>query len=111
MDLTQTYDPELVAALQAFPLDEMVNWNDLPAAREFLKQALGMASASIPDSPHVAKKDLTVPGPKDAPNVPVRVYRPTASSGTLPGLLWIHGGGYVLGDIPQDDLLMQQTVE
>ncbi len=111
MDLAQTYDPELVAALQALPVDMMINWNDLPAAREFLKQMLAMAGASIPDSPHVTKKDLTVPGPKGAPDVAGRVYRPTASSGTLPGLLWIHGGGYVLGNIQQDDHLVQQIVE
>lgn len=111
MDLAQTYDPELVAALQALPVDRMINWNDLPATREFLKQMLAMAGASIPDSPHVTKKDLTVRGPKGAPDVAVRVYRPTASSGTLPGLLWIHGGGYVLGNIQQDDHLVQQIVE
>jgi acetyl esterase/lipase len=66
MDIAQTYDPELVVALQAFPTEEMINWNDLPAARAFLEQMFGMTSASIPDSPHVTKKDLSVPGPKDA---------------------------------------------
>ena len=111
MDIAQTYDPELVVALQAFPTEDLINWNDLPAARVFLEQMLGMASASIPDSPHVIKKDLAVPGPKDAPDVPVRVYRPTTSPGTLPGLLWIHGGGYALGNIEQDDHLVQQIVE
>ena len=33
----------------------------------------------------------------------VRVHQPTASDGPLPALLWVHGGGYVLGSAAQDD--------
>ncbi len=43
--------------------------------------------------------------------VPVRVYRPVESSGTLPGVLWIHGGGYVLGGVEEDDLACQHVCE
>jgi acetyl esterase/lipase len=111
MNLVQRYDPELTAALQAFPIEAMINWNDLPASREFGEQMLAMMAASIPDSPHVAKEDRTVPGPEGAPEVPIRVYRPVAGAGTLPGLLWIHGGGYVLGSIQQDDHMVQHIVE
>lgn len=67
--------------------------------------------AGSPDSPHVAKEDRSVPGPAGAPQVPVRVYRPRASTGTLPALFWIHGGGYVLGSLEQDDISMQHIVE
>jgi acetyl esterase/lipase len=111
MDLTQIYDPELLAGLQAFPTESMVNWDDLPAARTFGEQLLAQLSASIPDSPRVAKEDRTVPGPEGAPEVPIRVYRPVDGPSTLPGLFWIHGGGYVLGSIQQDDLMMQLFVE
>jgi acetyl esterase/lipase len=41
----------------------------------------------------------------------VRIYRPTASTGILPSLFWIHGGGYVLGSMLQNDLMMQHIVE
>ncbi|GGC95128.1 esterase [Tersicoccus solisilvae] len=41
--------------------------------------------------------------------VPLRVYRPldpdTPASGPRPGLLWIHGGGLVIGDPIMDDPL------
>jgi acetyl esterase len=40
-----------------------------------------------------AVEDLEVPGP-DGP-LPVRVYRPRA--GLLPALLFLHGGGFVIG--------------
>jgi acetyl esterase/lipase len=111
MDPTQGYDPELVAALQAFPIEAMITWDDLPVGREFGKKMFETMMAGIPDSPHVAKEDRTVPGPESAPQVPIRLYRPVGSAGTLPGLFWIHGGGYVLGDIQQDGFLMQHIVE
>jgi acetyl esterase/lipase len=34
----------------------------------------------------------------------VRVYEPEARAETLPALLWIHGGGFVLGSVEADDL-------
>ncbi len=39
-------------------------------------------------------------------NWSVRVHRPAApAEGPLPALLWIHGGGYVIGSAAQDDAL------
>lgn len=34
----------------------------------------------------------------------MRIYRPEDAQGSLPAVLWIHGGGMVLGNIDQDDL-------
>lgn len=53
---------------------------------------------------------LTLPS-----GVGVRLYRPAGATGT-PGpttaaLLWIHGGGYVLGTAAQDDVLCRRFVE
>lgn len=111
MDATQSYDPELMAALQVLPIEALINWSDLPAGREFGKKMFEALAASVPSSPHVVKQDRTVPGPQGAPEVPIRIYRPAESTGTLPGLFWIHGGGYVLGGIELDDLAMQHIVE
>ncbi|MDP7722898.1 alpha/beta hydrolase [Mycobacterium sp. TY814] len=33
----------------------------------------------------------------------VRLYRPAGGDGPTPALLWIHGGGYVVGSAQQDD--------
>lgn len=38
----------------------------------------------------------------------VRVQQPAASDGPLPGLLWVHGGGYVLGTAAQDDAICRE---
>jgi acetyl esterase/lipase len=37
--------------------------------------------------------------------VGVRLFRPARATGMGPALLWIHGGGYVIGSAAQDDVL------
>jgi len=39
-----------------------------------------------------------------------RLYRPADADGPAPALLWIHGGGYVLGSAAQDDDLCRAYV-
>lgn len=39
----------------------------------------------------------------DLGQVGLRVHRPVGLEGAAPGLLWIHGGGYVIGSAAQDD--------
>lgn len=41
----------------------------------------------------------------------VRLYRPAQTAAATPALLWIHGGGYVLGSAAQDDRLCRRFVE
>ncbi|WP_174183747.1 alpha/beta hydrolase [Nocardia barduliensis] len=38
-------------------------------------------------------------------DVPVRVHRPEPGPSPRPGLLWVHGGGYVMGAARQNDTL------
>lgn len=40
--------------------------------------------------------------------VGVRLFRPTGASSPGPALLWIHGGGYVIGHAAQDDELCRR---
>jgi len=46
----------------------------------------------------VTVTDLGVPGPGGAPAVGIRMYRPTAATGDIPVLVWMHGGGMILGN-------------
>lgn len=41
----------------------------------------------------------------------VRLYRPAGADSPAPALLWIHGGGYVIGSAAQDDALCRRYVE
>ena len=57
-----------------------------------------------PPLPHgVTVEALEVPGPEGAPPIQVRVYRPSALKAPAPAMLWIHGGGFVIGHPLQDE--------
>jgi acetyl esterase/lipase len=42
------------------------------------------------------------------PGAGVRLFRPAGATEPTPALLWIHGGGYVIGDAKQDDWLCRR---
>ena len=50
----------------------------------------------------VSVKDVVVPGPHGAPERRMRLYTPIAKDAHMPAMLWIHGGGMVLGSPEQD---------
>jgi acetyl esterase/lipase len=54
------------------------------------------------DTSGMTIEDRTIPGPEGAPEVPVRVYSPSERSSPVPGILDIHGGGFVVGDLEME---------
>ncbi|WP_417519521.1 alpha/beta hydrolase [Minwuia sp.] len=51
-------------------------------------------------------EDGFVPGDGgDQPSVPVRIYHPDHATDPAPGLVFLHGGGWVLGDVESHDAL------
>jgi acetyl esterase/lipase len=110
MDLAARVDPELVAALEAIPTGGTLDWDDLPATRAARHEVLLQTMAGVPDLPQITKEDRVIPGAVGDPDVPVRIYRPAAGPGHLPALLWIHGGGYVLGSVAMNDFAIQDLV-
>jgi acetyl esterase/lipase len=95
-------DPELVALLDTFPAVAL-NSETLLLMRSSLKEMMARPEADLPGFSTIAVSERCVPGPEGAPDVRVLVYRPTTASTPLPALLWIHGGGYVLGSADQED--------
>ena len=85
-------DSQLLSLLDTWPTVEL-SAEMLPTLRN--------APPRIEVNPaDIARADMeirTIPGPKDAPDVEVRIYRPHGVSDVLPGVLHIHGGGYVMG--------------
>ncbi len=47
----------------------------------------------------------------DAGQLPARVYRPAGVQGPLPVLVWLHGGGWVLGSIETHDNLCRYLAQ
>lgn len=84
-------NPELLPVLDALPA-EVFSAETLPAIRENLAALL--AQAPVPETPPVTVETVMVPG---TPDIRLLAYRPADLSGSLPGILHIHGGGYVVG--------------
>jgi acetyl esterase/lipase len=51
----------------------------------------------------VAIRDILVPGPEGGGPVRVRLYTPQNVVGAVPVLVWIHGGGFIIGSPEQDE--------
>lgn len=81
-------NPELEAFIPFFPRADL---SDPASAREGL--AALAASAPAPDVSAMEIEDRLVPGD---PDVPVRIYRPRDARGAV---IWLHGGGWVMGDL------------
>lgn len=61
----------------------------------------------VPRLDDVVVEDHAAPAPEGGRPVPVRVYRPAGggdgADAPVPALVWLHGGGYLLGDAYQDE--------
>jgi acetyl esterase/lipase len=93
--MTYAYDPELAPWVAMLP---EITITDHVAARAEMVQNF----AQVPpyESPvALTVEDTIAPGPDGAPDVPVRVYTPTGHTAPLPGLLYVHGGGFALGSV------------
>lgn len=77
------------------------------------QQALIEFSAPLegPPPPDVQVQDTLAPGPHG--DIPVRVYRPRAGTAPGRGLVWMHGGGFVFGDLdmPEADVASRELCQ
>ncbi len=108
--MTYAIDPELLPWLDMLPHFTLTDLDSMTEARAAMGQLRDLVPAYEPTNP-IEVRDTTVPGPSGAPDVPVRVYTPGQRQGSVPGLLYIHGGGFVLGDLEMVDARMQLTVD
>ncbi|HUA35683.1 MAG TPA: alpha/beta hydrolase [Candidatus Binataceae bacterium] len=111
MNFIEQLDPELKVMLEKMPTDRPLDLSEIPAARGKMKKMVTMMLADLPAVEGVASQDRFAKGRPGDPDVRLRVCRPDNQPGKLPALLWIHGGGYVMGDIEQDDRLMKQIAK
>ncbi len=102
-------DPELLPMLDVFPSLTLTP-ESLPLIRTSFQEMATQVPEGLPDFSTISVKEHSVPGPQGAPDVRVLVYQPTTHSTSLPALLWIHGGGYVIGSADQEDLNMKKVV-
>ncbi len=109
MDSRYLVDPELLEALDASPVGELTveGLHNIRAERaaEFAR-----LQSTLPAFPDIEVREEHIPGPPDAPAVRVLVYSPRETARPLPALVWIHGGGYVIGSADADELQVKTIV-
>jgi acetyl esterase len=106
MSVIQTHAPVLEPAAQAFA--------DAAAKPPQLYELTPVEARKVLDDVQAAPIDklpvderwITVPA--DVGDVRVRIVRPQGVAGTLPAILYMHGGGWVLGDAGTHDRLVRE---
>jgi len=100
-------------------LDRLARWDCTNIATLRASYA-AVGVAKVPADPRVRRVDAVIPGIDGRPDVSVRWYRPAAEMATdaagalpsLPCLLWLHGGGYIMGTLDEnDDRLDRMVIE
>jgi acetyl esterase len=99
---------ELEPATQGF-VDSLTGGKPIPSLTPTEGRAVlsGLQTATKVDLPDVEIKDIALPvGPTGKTNV--RVMRPMGAGGVLPVIVYMHGGGWVLGDRVTHDRLVRE---
>jgi len=94
-------DPQVSTLLEQLAASGTPSLEQLsvPEARSLLARLAPLAG---PVEEVAGVEDITVPGPGGP--IPVRLYRPAGPvDGPPPLLVWLHGGGWVLGDLATAD--------
>jgi acetyl esterase len=96
-----TLDPQVKALLDGMAAAGGTPMSEMSAAEA---RAMYLQLKDPLDVPIGKVEDQSVPGPGG--DVPVRLYTPVASGGgSLPALVFFHGGGWVIGDLDTHDAL------
>ena len=98
-------DPESLVPLQGLLAAMPGGFNAIPdivTRRATLDGMLAMMTADLPPNPNVVLEDRIIAGPGG--DLPIRIYTPAQGSGPRAGVLYIHGGGMVLGNLETDHL-------
>lgn len=95
-------DPEVAPPLDYFP-----PFNLSPATLVPVRELLAnMPTPADPAAlfPDVTRTEHVIPGRNGDPDVGIILYRPHTVAASAPALIWMHGGGFVLGSAQDDDL-------
>lgn len=103
IDIASRLDADHRAVLDMLPAD-LLDLSDMLRARAGIEaMTASMPAPELPDDVDIA--EAVVSGLGDGPDVRVKLYRPRTTPATGgAALLWIHGGGMVLGSADADDL-------
>jgi acetyl esterase len=93
-------DPQVQAVVDQMAGAPGLTEMPLDAARSMIA---GMNAAAGEPEPVHSVEDRVIPGPESNP-IPLRVYR-TSDDDALPVVVFVHGGGFTMGDLDSHDSL------
>jgi acetyl esterase len=92
------FDPELADIVPLLPVG---TFDDPVTARVSMMDIVRAMNAGL-DLGALLIDDRDIPGSEGSPAVTVRVYRPRERGATVPALLYIHGGGFTVGNLESE---------
>ncbi len=95
--------PEYDAMLKQLAATPGPALNDMPVADA--RAMYRMMRPAAPDLEVAKVQDRSIPGPAGA--IPTRIYTP-AGDGPFPILVYLHGGGWVIGDLETADAISRE---
>ncbi|KAF5506338.1 Versiconal hemiacetal acetate esterase [Colletotrichum siamense] len=78
--------------------------------RDVMAELKVYATAMAPQFTGLTTKDIQVKV-SDGFDIPCRIYTPVGAQNPAPGLLYIHGGGWTLGDLEGEDIACKAICE
>jgi acetyl esterase len=94
--------PQIVKVLEAMTKLDLKPIEAMNPVEARLQMEAMAASRKAEPLPTARIENRTIPGPASA--IPVRIYWPKAA-GTLPAIVYFHGGGHVIGSLDSHDLV------
>lgn len=96
-------DPELAPMYEAMPEYSLSPYEMVCAIRTNADAMFSTEEWTVTDRDDIILNILQIPNGDDSGDLELRTYRPAALTGTLPCILYFHGGGCVLGRAFHDD--------
>lgn len=105
LDIAKYLDEEHLKVFNTIPARDL-DPTDIAGTVASIRKAgaARLAAAPAPVFPAgMTVEDRRVPGPEGAPEVRVRLYRPSSVTSPRPAFFWIHGGGMISGAVEGSD--------
>jgi acetyl esterase/lipase len=102
-------DPELRRVFVEMPPLESPTL-DPQKTRRMMAEGAWRAGGRPAPREDIRRRDVIAPGREGGTGVPVRVYEPSPRHGVLPGVLYIHGGGFIVGALDDFDAMCERLV-
>ena len=99
-------DPGLAALLAESSPGDARPWHEYPVGELRAQWRTDIRQTSGSGDLTVTSQDLRVPGAEQ--DIPIRVYRPAAPAAAI--VVYIHGGGFVFGDLDTHDAICRDMV-